>query len=892
MALNTSTPLPPVLASGRLPSGPRPLLYALTLTLDPSQSGFSGESNIELSVAAATPYVVLHGQDLEVDELWFEQDGERIAATIAVRAAASQTPDEWVIHAARALRPSADAHKTQLRIRYHGTFSNDLSAMYRVLEPSGAYVFTQFEATDARRAFPCFDEPAFKVPYQVSLRVPATHHAYSNGAQLREELQGAWKTVHFAETRPLPAFLVAFATGPLQVAASAQGTPAVRILTANGRSGAEPALAGATALTQILANYTGIAYPYGKLDLVAVPQFSAGAMENAGLITFREERLLLPGAAPSARSMRSLELIEAHELAHQWTGNLVTPEFWDELWLSEGFASFLEAKAVDTLHSDHAAQTLAALATLGAMESETLAATRVVRQPATTTADAFDAFDDITYTKGAALLRMLESYMGSAAFQRGINAYLTKYAHANATTENLTRTLDAVAAADGIGKANSSDWRSLPPSELINSYLRSRGVPVIKIGVTCKAGTTSSLLGNTALEQKGSSAGLAQQHSVPICHSIDGHETCSLLAEGQGMLMGTHSVLPPPNPHAHRKPAAPTCPTRVQLTSRAEPYAWISLDSPNNLVSLDYALAGPVLGPRIVMSAAALFRARTSDAPYLHKILDATLASREPAVGIAAVAALRSLAPSIRKDAGVQRYISNLFIRKLAALTLEQRPSDTAIDIELRRALALGLVDFATGSEWIVRARTILKRWLSDRSSVAADDAYLAMELVARADSAADFDAMWSAYLAPGTPQDKVALLKALGAFGTPELVAKLYAHVLDKSVTLQDIRYLTRSAVLRGSARGAVLRWIADHLDAVKGVMPNSSIWHMATLLEATCDDPALAAAGEKLRAAVTAVEGGARAAAQAMQRAERCKRDETRSDELKAEFAQRKNP
>jgi cytosol alanyl aminopeptidase len=162
---------PAVLASGRLPAGPRPLRYRLDLSVDPAKPGFSGYAQIELRATTDSHFVVLHGQDLIADEIWLEQAGARIAASLAVRAAASQAPDEWVVALSAPMRAATAA---TLHVRYHATYSADLSGVYRVTEPAGAYVFTQFEATDARRAFPCFYEPSFKTPYQLTLRVPAT----------------------------------------------------------------------------------------------------------------------------------------------------------------------------------------------------------------------------------------------------------------------------------------------------------------------------------------------------------------------------------------------------------------------------------------------------------------------------------------------------------------------------------------------------------------------------------------------------------------------------------------------------------------------------------------------------------------------------------------------
>jgi cytosol alanyl aminopeptidase len=614
-------------------------------------------------------------------------------------------------------------------------------------------------------------------------------------------------------------------------------------------------------------------------------------MENAGLITFREERLLLPANVPP-RSLRGLELIVAHELAHQWTGNLVTPEFWDELWLSEGFASFLEAKAVDLLHGDHAAQRLAAVATLGVMESESLASTRVVRQPASTTADAFDAFDDVTYTKGAALLRMAETYVGEVAFRAALSNYLRARAHKNATTADFLRELDLAAKTAEFDKPVSGEnarWRTLAPSKLLAPYLEQRGVPVMKVNVTCMSHSVGASIQHAAshVARDGDNATPLQ---VPLCLALDGKRYCAVVAERHGM--GTQRSTPSIRGASNQAPPTKyqACPKKATVSDAVEPYAWVLLDTPThstNFISMEDSIADSVLGPRLVMSAAALFRSRDADGNYLRKMLLATASSKDPAVGLATVQALRSLAPSIRRDPGFQQFTRRLLEPKLRQLTLRQQPQDTAIDLELRRGLALALADLAPSAALTEQARATVATWINDRASVASDDAYLALELVARGDASADFDRFWSAYLAGGATQDRAALLKALGAFAAPDLIAKLYAHVLDHAISLQDVRYLTRAALMRGTGRAAVLQWASGHIEALRTAMPNSSLAQLAPLLEASCEGPGAAQAAALLQSAVGAVEGGARASAQALERATRCTADETRAAELKQLFA-----
>ncbi|RYZ65599.1 MAG: M1 family peptidase, partial [Proteobacteria bacterium] len=446
--------LPPaVRADGRLSGTAIPTHYELTLDLDPAKDTFDGSIAIAVRVPVATSFVVLHANGLRVAEATI--DGKPVKITVRGQ--------ELVLETAQPLAPST----VTLQLRYQGTYSQSLDGLYRAKDA----VYTDFEPVDARKAFPCFDEPSLKAPYRIRVRVPKGQLAFSNGAEVArtDEAGGAHTVFEFAETPPLPSYLVAVAAGKLAVLEGPKSPWPIRVIARpealEGERG-KAALTVAADTLALLEKWFDIPYAYKKLDLVAVPDFGSGAMENAGLVTFREELLLVDPAKDSRRARRSMESVITHELAHQWFGDLVTTAWWDDIWLNEGFASFMEAEILDEWKPGYGATLDRLVDSQRAMELDALPSARKVRQPVVSAGDAREAFDPITYDKGAMLLAMTQSWLGKPGFQQAISSYLKKHANGNATASDLFAELDA---AGSLGSARISS--------VLADYLDKPGVP-------------------------------------------------------------------------------------------------------------------------------------------------------------------------------------------------------------------------------------------------------------------------------------------------------------------------------------------------------------------------------------------------------------------------------
>jgi len=396
---------------GQLGTDVIPVSYQLTLNIVPELDQFSGTAIIELEIAEPLDYFYLHGKNLEVSRV-------QLATADSLLDASYEQVDKSGI--ARINLSQAVSGSARLEIEYSAPFGQSLAGLYKVSESGNDYAFTQFEAISARKAFPGFDEPGFKAPFDITLIVPEKLVAISNTPEISSELKDGMKFVSFATSKPLPTYLIAFAVGDLDVVEWLP-LPATDIrprelplrgIAAKGKGDQLAyALEGTNAIVTALESYFGTPYPWAKLDILAVPDFAAGAMENAGAITYRESLLLFDDTATPKRQRR-YKMVHAHELAHQWFGDLVTPVWWNDIWLNESFATWMAFVAMDFAEPQGNYRRDLVSRGLQVMASDSLVNARQIRQPILSNNDISTAFDGITYSKGGAVLSMFENYLG------------------------------------------------------------------------------------------------------------------------------------------------------------------------------------------------------------------------------------------------------------------------------------------------------------------------------------------------------------------------------------------------------------------------------------------------------------------------------------------------
>lgn len=516
--LNNDIPL------GQLPAEIKPVAYQLILTINPDLDEFSGKVAIDMNIATSRDYFYLHGKDIVASKVQLSSGGETFDALY------EEVDKSGIV---KISSPEALLGEVKLEIEYSAPFNQALQGLYKVSESGNHYAFTQFEAISARLAFPSFDEPGIKTPFDTTLIVPENQVAISNTPELSSEIIDGMKHVHFAPTKPLPTYLIAFAVGDFEVV-EWQDLPPTQIrqrplplrgIAVKGKGEQLAyALEGTNAIVTALESYFGTPYPWAKLDILAVPDFSAGAMENAGAITYRESLLLFDDTATPSRKRR-YKMVHAHELAHQWFGDLVTPAWWNDIWLNEAFATWMGHVAMDIAEPDaHYRRDLLSRG-LDVMTGDSLVNARQIRQPILSNNDISTAFDGITYSKGGAVLSMFENFLGREDFRQGIRNYMDEFKYGVATADDFIRHLAAAS------RSQSKDV----VIESFNSFLEQPGLPLVEIASECKDEDVSIHFKQSRYFPLGSTGNHNQQWKIPVCLRLgkgdESNTSCLLLTD-------------------------------------------------------------------------------------------------------------------------------------------------------------------------------------------------------------------------------------------------------------------------------------------------------------------------------------------------------------------------
>ena len=421
----------------RLQTEAKPTRQEVFLKVDAGAEGFSGRTMIALELPAGAPPIEFHALDITVDQAILKTENDAIELKIAKR--------ENAILVATPLR-ALEAGSYSLEMEFSGPFNRRSVGLYKYFDQGLPYLSTQFEMTDARRCFPCFDEPAYKIPFQLTVQSPTDQKVYSNTPELRRSEKDGWTTHEFDITPPLPTYLVALAVGPYEDTPVEGLSVPGRIVAPKGQlERSRYSRKQTPPLLDALEDYFGIPYVYQKLDQVAVSEFPFGAMENAGMITYRADALLIDEIRVTTSKKLGTTGVIAHELAHQWFGNLVTMKWWDDLWLNEAFATWIGTKVVSRLYPELEADLFPAQNWV--MESDSHLTTKPIRKPIRNENDIMDGLG-LAYNKGGAALNMVEQWIGEDTFRKGVQAYLHNHRFANAEAADLWNALSEVSGKD------------------------------------------------------------------------------------------------------------------------------------------------------------------------------------------------------------------------------------------------------------------------------------------------------------------------------------------------------------------------------------------------------------------------------------------------------------
>ena len=816
---------------------------------------------IDVDVPHATRGIVLHGRGLTVRSATIAPAGASpIAAQSSLRAAVGGrgAPEELVL---TATQPIAAGHAT-IEIVFDREFDPGLQGLYRVHVGDDWYAFTQMEPNDARRAFPCFDEPGFKVPWDLALTVPSGLVTVANmpEASRQEDPAHHRVTVRFATTPNTPSYLIAFAAGPFDVVQGATAPVPIRAITTRGQGRlTRDILAAAADHVRILGEYFDRPFPYPKLDLLAVPEFGAGAMENPGLITFREELMLLDPDHASVQSQRTLAAVLAHELAHHWFGDLVTMRWWNDLWLNEGFATWMQARVVDSWRPDSGGRIDGVRSAGSAMQLDSLPAARAVRQPVRTTSEAMEAFDGITYAKGAAVLRMIELWIGEEAFRTGVRAYIHAHEWGNATAQDLF---------DALSAASHEDVTAVAAT-----FLDRPGVPAIQIDLACTGGAPRAVITQSAYRVPSSSSSSSPPPAaaftpwrVPVCFGFEQNgrrvRQCTLLTETTATVPLEHATRCPRWIDPNDQQAGYY---RYEITPQVQ-----ALATPATLRSLD------VIGRiGLVDDAWSMVRAGRLPVDRFLALLRGFVGERDRAVVETMLGSIREIYGSYveeRDRAIFGAWIVALLTPVATELGWDARRGESPDRTLMRRSVLTTLGLFGDDRRTVAEAERRTRAYLADPHAVDPDVAATAVPIASRHAGADRFTALTNLLAHPPTPTDRTIALSGLANFGDATVLRQSLDLSLTPAVRLQDALRLVYSAWSHPMRRVAVTGWVHEHFDGLRARLPGEAIGYLGGIVSGACTAEELSAERTFFEPRLAHVEGATRGLQEAVDTAEQC--------------------
>jgi len=801
-----------------------PAHYSLTLTIDPAKDSFSGHTEIGVVFAKARDTLYIHGLDLHVAHASL-----RLAHGKTIAVAYKQVDPSGV--ALLTFASTVPAGPATLVFDYDAPFNKSLEGLYKVIDHGTAYAFTQFESIDARRAFPSFDEPGFKTPFDVTVNAPADDKVIGNTRVVSDTGAGGGmiRTV-FETTKPLPTYLIAVAVGPLDIV-DAGDIPAnqyrdhpihLRGITAKGMG---PRLAYALSLTPAIVNalesYYGVAYPFQKLDILAVPDFAAGAMENAGAVTFREQLLLMDANAPLDQK-RSTLTVQAHELAHQWFGDYVTPTWWDNIWLNESFATWMEYKISQTVKPDQEFSRSTLSSALNVMRLDELPSARQIHQPVNGPDDIDNAFDDITYSKGGAVLSMFESYVGVDEFQKGIHAYLTKYAFKNATAHDFIQTI-----------ADTTNHPEIVAA--FDSFIDQPNIPLINVEAQCAAGAANLNVTQSVYTPVGTTLP-ARQWNVPVCVTADGGpKICQMIT-----------------PQAAQIPLGAKCPKRVFPNAQGAGYYRFAMDETSWKARIATATKLDAAGQlTLYHNVSAALRAGQASATDFFDVIKALApVAQWDLVGAddnsfdvrKALHDLRVTGILSGDDlAAEQTFVRKNFGPRMAKIGLTAKPGETPATALMRERLATFLVDEGRDPALIASLTKAAHAYLSsggtNMGGLPPELMQEAMRAGVLSEGAPFGDAVLEAFQKSDDEYFMKSAIYALAGSDDAPTLGKLLALTLTPTVRVGDIRYVVRYLSVEATARPILWDWFKTNFDAVAGRVSKQGLGQAPSILSDACD-------------------------------------------------------
>ncbi len=803
----------------RLPRDVVPRRYDLTLRPDLPAATFAGSVHVDVEVVASTAEVVLNAIELEIDEAWVTQGDQRVSAAVAL--------EDETERATLTLPTALSPGPAVVSLTFRGILNDKLRGFYRstFIDESGAeriIATTQFEATDARRAFPCWDEPDFKARFAITLEVDDDLTVVSNASVISDDAVEGQRRVRFADTMVLSTYLVAFIVGPLEATEpiDVDGTP-LRLLCPPGKLHLTPfGLEVAEYSLRYLAGYFDVAYPGDSLDLVAIPDFAFGAMENLGCVTFRETLLLADPHHATQGELQNVVDVIAHELAHMWFGDLVTMKWWNGIWLNEAFATFMEMKVTDAFRPEWERWASFGLARSTAFDTDSLGATRPIEYPVVSPAEAEGMFDVLTYEKGAAVVRMLEQYLGEDRFRDGIRQYMRAHQYANTETTDLW---------DAIEEASDE-----PVRRIMDSWIFQGGYPMVSV-------TTSA---------DGRRLHLVQERFRYLIDAPDDTRWAVPLkvryATESGAVTTTTALLDGDT-------------IEIELP---EPVAWVVVNADGHgfyrvrySAALRDALVAEAQGSLsdverygLVDDTWASVLAGTTAAADFLTLADGFSGETDVSVwrrllaGIDQVDRLLDGADGAEARAALQARVRALVQPALTRLGWEERDEDSDRDRELRGALIGALAVLGADADALARVHDLFDRYCSDTTSVETNVAAAVVRATAAVAGAAEIDRILERFRNSTTPQEEQRFLFALAEVRDPEQMARVLDLAMTSEVRTQNAPFLIGTCIANRDNGALAWRTVHERWDEMNERFPSNSIVRMLSGIRSVTQ-PSLAA-------------------------------------------------